>query len=117
VENLSQISQEIVAEQIVECIDQSLSDFEEERASIVYTTTKRWYGICKEQIPEKPEAFAKVLKGVFGADTDKIEKSMKGLIIERLHLRENLHYLTLPQLISEVVISANSMKESQVIEA
>jgi hypothetical protein len=105
-----------VSELIVECIDQSLSDLKSGPASFVYDIAEKSFGVTKEQIPEKPEAFEEALEGVFGSRSALVEMEMKKLIVETFHLREDQHYHALPELITEIVSSANNMGESFMFE-
>jgi len=103
-----------VTDLIVECIYQSLSNLKPGPATLVYAIAEKSYGVSKEQIPVKPEAFTEALERVFGAGSPQIEMAMKKLIVETFHLREDQNYLSLPLLISEVVYSTNSTGEPPV---
>jgi hypothetical protein len=108
---MSHISQDIVSELIVDCIDQSLSSLETFPALLVYSIAQQSFGVSREEIPEKPEAFEEALEGVFGTRAALIEMDMTKLIVESFHLCEDLKFHALPELISEIVTSTNNVGE------
>jgi hypothetical protein len=105
-------SEESASDLILECIDQSLSCHIPELLSLVYDLAEKSFGISKEEIPQNPDAFEEALEGAFGTSSAEIEAEMKKLIVETFHLREDLNFHALPELISEIMISTNAIEES-----
>jgi hypothetical protein len=108
---LLETQRESVADFIVECIDQSLSDLENVPALLIYKIAEESFGVSKEEIPKKPEAFEEALELTLGSRSVVVEMEMRKLIVEAFHLREECSYHGLPQLIAEIMNNTNSVED------
>jgi hypothetical protein len=103
--------QESMIDLIVECIDQSLWDLESVPVLLIYKMAEESFGVSKEEIPKKPEAFEKALELILGSHSVAVEMEMKKLIVETFHLREECSYHGLSQLIAEITNNTNMIEE------
>ncbi len=113
---MAQISQNIVADQLVECIDQTLSELETCPALFVHAVSKKSFGVSRDQIPEKPEAFEEALENVFGSYSARVVMEIKKQIAQTFHLREGMICCSLPELICEILLCTSSDRDSMKLE-
>jgi hypothetical protein len=96
---------------MIECIDQTLSELEICPALFIYSTAEKSFGVSKEEIPEKPEAFEDSLDSVLGSSSVKVKIEMKKLIVETFRLRFESIHLELAELMWEIMYGTNPLEE------
>jgi hypothetical protein len=96
------MSHEMTTNLIIECVDKTLHDLGTGPAAFAYTIAKRSFGVSKEEIADKPEAFEKALERIFGASYTIIEKDIASKLVEAFNLPRTIVPRAMPDLISQL---------------
>jgi len=99
-------SQRNLRELVLEVVDETLKRFLGETViSIIYGYLEMKYNLKREEIPEKPEAFSKSLREIFGSGAITIEESILKNLFSKLKLeykeREELTFTEVVKRFSE----------------
>jgi hypothetical protein len=99
--DLTQVIQKTTTNLILECVDKTLCDLGTGPAELAYALAKRSFGVPREEIALKPEAFEKALERVFGASSIIIERHISIMLFEAFNLPVD-DSRTMPDLIAEL---------------
>lgn len=93
-----------VQTKIMECVDAGLKKLGPNVNQVIYFHLESKFGVKKEEILNRPEAFSKALHSIFGRGAKEIER----LIVQKIQEKFKLHLKSKTSLIEAIQTAKNN---------